>query len=175
MDTLETRHVAKEIDLKEAQRKEEQEMAERNATALKHVTKRLSFLGDSATYEDRKRLFEEQETMNELKRRHARDLNTLHRTNERQRLDLERKQQTELDHVHPRYQAKFLSRAAPRYPRLKQDKNDLNIFLHQRRNRLLARWYNQLQKFKAETPSLCGIDTTLPLNLLTLPDEFMAY
>jgi len=175
MDALETRHVVKELDLKETQRKEEQEMAERNATALKHVTKRLSFLGDTATYEDRKRLSEEQETMNELKRKHVSDLNTFYRANARQRLDLERKQQTALDNVHPQFQAKFLSRAAPRYPRLKQDKTDLNVFLHQRRNRLLARWYNQLQKFKAETPSLSGIDAALPLNLLILPSEFMAY
>lgn len=175
MDTLDTRHVAKELELKELQKAEEQEMAERNATALKHVTRRLSILGDAATYEDRKRLFEEQETMNELKRKHARDLASLRRTNGRQRLDLERKQQTELDHVHPRFQAKFVSRAAPRYPRLKQDMSDLAATLHQRRSRLLARWYIQLQKFKAETPNLRSIDAALPLNLLTLPDEFMAY
>lgn len=175
MDSLETKHVAKELELKEAQKKEEQEMAEKNATALKHVTKRLSMLGDAATYEDRKRLFEEQETMNELKRKHARDLASLRRTNARQRLDMERRQQTELDHVHPRFQAKFVSRSAPRYPRLKQDMSELAIFLHERRSRLLARWFNQLQKFKADTPSLSGIDAPLPLNLLTLPDEFMAY
>lgn len=175
MDTIETRQVAKELELKELQKAEEQEMAERNATALKHVTRRLSILGDAATYEDRKRLFEEQETMNELKRKHARDLASLRRTNARQRLDLERKQQTELDHVHPRFQAKFVSRAAPRYRRLKLDMSELTVFLHERRSRLLARWYIQLQKFKAETSSLSCIDAALPLNLLTLPNEFMAY
>ena len=175
MDALETRQAAKELQVKDMQKVEKDEMAERNATALKHVNRRLSILGDAATYEDRKRLFEEQEMMNELSRKHARDLAILRRTHERQRLDLERKQQNQLGHVHTRFQAKFESRVAPRYPRLRDDMAELTSLLQSRRNRLLARWYIQLQKFKAETPSLSSIEVALPLNLLTFPDEFMAF
>ena len=175
MDALETRQAAKELQVRDMQKVEKDEMAERNAIALKHVNRRLSILGDAATHEDKKRLFEEQEMMNELSRKHARDLASLRRTHERQRLDLERKQQNQLDHVHTRFQAKFESRIAPRYPRLKEDMAELTNHLRSSKNRLLARWYVQLQRFKAETPTLRNIVSALPLNLLTLSDEFMAF
>lgn len=175
MDALETRQAAKELQVKDMQNVEKDDMAERNATALKHVNRRLSILGDTATFEDKKRLIEEQEMMNELSRKHTRDLASLRRIHERQRLDLERKQQSQLSLVHTRFQSKFESRAAPRYPRLKDDMAELTNLLRSSRNRLLARWYIQLQKFKAETPSLHRIEAALPLNLLTLPDEFMAF
>ena len=113
--------------------------------------------------------------MNELSRKHARDLASLCRTHGRQRLDLERKQQNQLGHVHTRFQAKFDSRIAPRYPRLKDDMTELTNLLRSSKHRLLARWYIQLQKFKAETPSLSNIEAALPLNLLTISDEFMAF
>jgi ADP-ribose pyrophosphatase YjhB (NUDIX family) len=174
-DALETRHAERELALKEAQQEEEKEMAENNVTALKYVSRRLSILGHAATEAERQRLVEEQDAMNRLHRKQSQELSNLHRINSRQKLDLERKQRTELEKVQPRFQAKFVSRSAPRYPRLKHDMSELAIFLHERRSRLLARWFNQLQKLKAETPSLSCVDAPLPLSILTLPNEFMAY
>ena len=151
-----------------------EENAARNATALKHVVRRLALLGDEATPEHRHRLEEEQSALQRLARKHEGEMQRLVRYQERKKLELLRKQEKEFEDLSSSFERNLDALTKEKTTQLHINIAKLDDILEDRRAKLVGRWYLRLQIFKTKDKGAATIKPALPLSLLGLPQSFTA-
>ena len=150
-----------------------EEFASKNATALKHVNRRISLLGEDATEEHLKRLEEEVTAMERLQEEHKREFGAMIRTQKRERLNLQRQLDRDVAQLRREMKKEFEDASRAKRNELETNMRRLETVIHERKSRLAAKWYIELQIFKQETGDLRdSIFGPLPLRLLGLPSGF---
>jgi protein-tyrosine-phosphatase len=171
---MENRHLEQELAEIERLKLEKADSAAKNATALKHVHRRISLLGNEATEEHLRRFEEEANAMDELERRHKREMDALLRFQRRERLNLQREQTKELLDFRKKMKEEFDEASRTKRSELEQNMRKLDDTIRDRKSRLTAKWYLELQIFKQETAELRdSFIGPLPLRILGLPAEFL--
>jgi hypothetical protein len=144
----------------------------RNATALKHLNRRISLLGDDVTAENLRRFEEETTALERLEKQHDRQLQTMIRTQEREKLDLRRQQEKELEEYSISLDKDHEEFWERKLVELESNKRKLEDLIENRKERLVCRWYLRLQVLKMETEDISHIKDPLPLSILNLPKLF---
>jgi hypothetical protein len=157
------------------QKQQTSEETVKNATALKHLNRRLSFLGDNVTEAELNRLDDEKRALDKLALKQERDLQKLLRVQNREKLDIQRRQQKELEDFRISMKEDYDTRVREKLEELQKNMEKLEQLIHERSIRMVGRWYLQLQIFKREDKEVSYIKTPLPLSILGLPEEFGPY
>jgi uncharacterized membrane protein len=157
------------------QTEETKEKTTKNATALKHMTKRLSILGDNATVEERNRLEEEMLALEKLAKRQERDMRNLLREQNKEKHILKKEQQRKIEALEASLKEDYNDKIRHKETELLKNMTTLEELIHARCMRLVARWHLTLQIFKREDRDASNIKGPLPLTLLCLPEEFAPY
>jgi hypothetical protein len=164
-----------EVSEIDGQSDEQKEKATKNATALKHMTRRLSILGDKATNEERKRVEDELRALEKLAERQQRDMRNLFREQNKEKHNLKKEQQKELEALEKSLKEECDLKIKYKEEELEKNMSKLEELIHARCMRLVARWHLTLQIYKREDRDALAIKGPLPLTLLCLPDEFTPY
>jgi hypothetical protein len=175
IEALENKHVEQELGEIDEQKVETKEETIKNATALKHMHRRLSILGENATDDARNRLEDEKYKLNRLEQRQERELQKLLRIQNREKLILQRNQQNELADLTTSMREDHDLKVRHKHEELVKNATKLEALIHERALRLVARWHLQLQILKREEKELSWIKGPLPLSILRLPEEFGPY
>jgi hypothetical protein len=175
MENLENKHLEQEVSEMNEQSKQQTEQATKNATALKHMNKRLSILGDTATEEDKNRLEDELKALDKLAHRQQRELRNLFRDQNREKQRTKKEQQTEYENFQKSIKEDYNSKVQHKEEELTKNREKLEELIHARCLRLVSRWHLMLQIFKSEDRDASNIKGHLPLTILSLPVEFNPY
>ena len=157
------------------QTEQTKEKATKNATALKHMTKRLSILGENATAEERKRLEDELLALEKLAKVQQRDMRNLLREQNKEKHNLKKEQQRKLEALEASLKEDYNDKIKHKEEELRKNLTTLEELIHARCIRLVARWHLSLQIFKREDRDASTVKGPLPLTLLCLPEEFAPY
>lgn len=169
---MEDRHAEKELIVEESLRDKMEENAAWNATAVKHVARRIALLGDNATPEHMQRLEEEQTALNRLAKRHEVDMRNLVRYQESKKLELLRKQEKEYDELSQTLVRELEVSRKDKTSQLQTNISKLDELLEERRARIVARWFLRLQMLKSMSNDTAAVEAALPLSILVLPSAF---
>jgi hypothetical protein len=172
IEQLENKHVERELSEIERLRLVMEDNAIRNTTALKHLNKRMSLLGNDVTPEQMRRFEEELNAMDRLEKQQDRELKTLIRNQEREKLDLRRQQEKELEKYGMSLDEDLDLQSRAKLVELDRNRVKLEELIEARRERLVARWYLRLQILKMEENDFTHIKVHLPLSILNLPRSF---
>jgi hypothetical protein len=175
MEELENKHLEQELFEMNEQAEHTKEKATKNATALKHMNKRLSILGDNATPEEHKRLEEEMQALEKFAQRQQRDMRNLLREQNKEKHLLKKEKQREMEAFETSLKEDYELKIRHKEEELVKNMTKLEELIHARRMRLVARWHLTLQIFKREDRDASAIKGPLPLTLLCLPEEFAPY
>jgi hypothetical protein len=149
-----------------------EDSAVRNATALKHLNKRMSLLGNDVTPEHMRRFEEELNAMERLEKHQDRELQSLIRNQEREKLDLRRQQEKDLEDYRTRLDDDLELQSRVKLAELDRNRLKLEELIEARRERLVNRWHLRLQILKMEEKDIAHIKDALPLSLLNLSRSF---
>jgi hypothetical protein len=146
--------------------------AGRNATAIKHLNKRMHLLKDSITKEHLARFEEELDAMDTLEKTQERDLQKFHLNQDREKMDLLRQQEKEVEELEKSLDEDNQVRWKAKQDQLVEDVLLLDGLIQERQCRLVERWFLQLQILKMENLEMAHIKEPLPLSILGLPSSF---
>jgi hypothetical protein len=172
IEKLETKHVEREMAEIERLRLVMEDSAIRNATALKHLNKRLSLLGDDITPEHKRRFEEELNALERLGKKHDRELQTMIRNQEREKLDLRRQQEKDVEEYSKSLDEDHDLQTKEKLAELEGNRLKLEELIEARRERLVGRWHLRLQILKMGVVDIAHIKDPLPLSMLNLPRSF---
>jgi hypothetical protein len=172
VEQLENKHVERELSEIERLRLVMEDNAIRNATALKHLNKRMSLLGNDVTPEHMRRFKDELSAMDRLEKQQDRDLQKLIRNQEREKLDLRRQQEKELENYEKSLDEDLEVQSRTKLAELDGNRLKLEALIEARRERLVGRWYLRLQILKTGESDIAHINDPLPLSVLNLPRSF---
>lgn len=175
VEELADKHIEQEIFETDNHADQQKEKATKTATALKHMNKRISILGDKATVEEIQRVEEETKALEKLADRQQRELRNLYRTQNKEKQDLKKVQQKELEELRTLLREECELKVQCKEEALQNNMAKLEKLIHARCLRLVARWYLQLQIFKREDRDASTIKGPLPLTMLNLPEDFTPY
>jgi hypothetical protein len=170
-EELENKHLEQELFELDEQTAETEDQTTKNATALKHINKRIELLGEAATDAEKHVLDSEQHALDRLADKQQREIRNLHRFQYRERQDMLRTQQRELEELEEGSRTKMRTKTRD----LEKNMRRLEELIHVRSMRLVARWHLMLQIYKTEDRDGMGLKGALPLSLLALPEEFVRY
>jgi septal ring factor EnvC (AmiA/AmiB activator) len=154
---------------------EKKEKATKNATALRHMTRRLSILGDKATIDELNRVEEEMKALDKLADRQQREMRNLLRVQTREMQALKKEQQKELENFEESLKEDSEQTVRYKEQELTSNMGKLEELIHARCMRLIARWHLMLQIYKRENRDASSLKGPLPLTMLCLPEEFTPY
>jgi hypothetical protein len=149
-----------------------EDRAIRNATALKHLNKRMSLLGDDVTPEHRRRFDEELNALERLGEQQDRELQTTIRNQEREKLDLRRQQEKDVEDYSKSLDEDHEVQCKEKLAELEGNRLKLEELIEARKERLVGRWYLRLQILKMGDLDIAHIRDPLPLSMLNLPRSF---
>jgi hypothetical protein len=175
LEELDNRHLEQEFGQIDDQKQQTTEETVKNATALKHLNRRLSLLGDNATDAELNRIEEETQALEKLAAKQERDNQKLLRVQNREKLDMQRQQQKEVEDLQISMKEDYEARVRDKQEELQKNMDKLEHLIHDRSIRMVGRWYLQLQVFKREDKDVSCIKAPLPLSILGLPEEFNPY
>ena len=174
IEKMDDRFANKELQLQEIQREAMDDNAARNATALKHVTSRIALLGNEATPEHHYRLQVEQSALKRLGQKHEKEMQNLVRYQESKKLELQRKQEKEYEEMSKSLDTGLMNQRRDKTAKLQHNILRLDELVEERRARMVARFFLQLQILKCLSNDTVMIEPALPLSLLGLPSTFTA-
>jgi hypothetical protein len=172
LDKLETKHAARELAELERMDEVKKDKAARNATAIKHLNKRMNLLGENVTKEHLTRFEEELDAMDTLEKTQERDLQKFHLNQDREKMDLVKQQEKEIEEMEKRLDDNNRDRWGAKQAQLVEDVVLLDDLIWERQCRLVDRWFLRLQTVKMGDPEIAHIKDPLPLSLLELPSSF---
>ncbi|KAF2674873.1 hypothetical protein BT63DRAFT_420130 [Microthyrium microscopicum] len=180
-EAMENKHLAQEITKMEEHTAQSAETKTKNVTALKHMNRRLSLLGESATETDHLRLAEEERALERSAARQERELRNLYRDQTREGHDSKRNQQKDLEDFERSLREDYDQQVKDKQAVLLDNQKKLEELIHARTLRLVSRWWLLLQIWKKtdgeKIMMSCGnvVNGPLPLGLLGLPEDFGPY
>jgi len=170
-----------EVSMEEEQAVKTAEESTKNATALKHMHRRISLLGERVTEFDLARLEDEKNALAKLNAKQERDVRNLHRIQYREKQDLEKTQREELEDFERMIREEYDEAVKVKEAELAANVKKLEKLIHKRSVRLVSRWWLMLQVWKKTEGERimmsCGnvVPGPLPIGLLNLPEELGPY